>query len=296
MSALTSTTARSWSGVSSYGKLASISPCHGVSGAKAHALDAGPGRVQLEQLVGEVRDGLADALLRPQPLRAAQLREVGVLGAAVARDPVDLLDRDEDLVRAGEAQLEVVAVLALGPVAAPEHPLVAGDAVVDVDDEVARRQPLEDVAGHDAPERLRPADADGAEQLAVGDEDEAVRAALEAAVEAPLDERDRARAAAPPGRGRRPPGWPASSSSSASRGAWSEARTIRAPSRCQSSTALRRSRRPGPSGAAGSRQPNTSPELRPRAASAADSGGSDSHVSSSVRLATSRDFHGRGPT
>ena len=193
MSGLTSTTARSWSGVSSYGKLASISSCHGVSGAYGVALDARPGRVQLEQLLGEVRDGLPDALLRPQPLGAAELREVRVLGAAVARDPVDLLDRDEDLVGAGEAQLEVVAVLAVGPVAAPEHPLVAGDAVVDVDDEVARRQPLEDVARDDPPERLGPADADRAEQLAVGDEDEAVRPALEAAVEAALDERDRAR-------------------------------------------------------------------------------------------------------
>ncbi len=35
MSSLTSTTARSWSGVSSYGKLASISACHGVSAANA---------------------------------------------------------------------------------------------------------------------------------------------------------------------------------------------------------------------------------------------------------------------
>ena len=94
---------------------------------------------------------------------------------------------------AGEAQLEVVAVLALALVAAPEHPLVAGDAVIDVDDEVAGRQALEDVARDDPPHRLRPADADGPEQLAVRDEGKAVRAALEAAVEAALDERDRAR-------------------------------------------------------------------------------------------------------
>ena len=161
-------------------------------GREGVALRVGPRRVQLEQLLGEVRDGLPDPLLRLQPLGAAELAQLRVLGAAVARDPGDLLDRDEDLVAAGEAQLEVVAVLALGVVAAPEHPLVAGDAVVDVDDEVAGRQALEDVARDDPPHRLRPADADGPEQLAIGDERETVRAAVEAAVQAALDERDRA--------------------------------------------------------------------------------------------------------
>ena len=64
--------------------------------------------------------------------------------------------------------------------------------MIDVDDEVAGRQPLEDVARHDPAQRLGPADADGPEQLAVGDEDEPVGPAGEAAVEAALDERDRA--------------------------------------------------------------------------------------------------------
>ena len=62
--------------------------------------------------------------------------------------------------------------------------------MVDVDDEVARAEPLEDVARDDAPEGLRAADADRPEQLPVGHEDEAVRAALEAAVQAALDEDD----------------------------------------------------------------------------------------------------------
>ena len=47
--------------------------------------------------------------------------------------------------------------------------------------------------GHDAAHRLRPPDAHAAEQLAVGDHREAVRASLEAAVEAPLDQRDGSR-------------------------------------------------------------------------------------------------------
>ena len=192
MSALTSTTARSLVGRLLVGEARLHLLLPRRVRRVGDALDARPGRVELEQLVGEVRDGLLDALLRPQPLGPAELREVRVLGAAVARDPVDLLDRNEDLVGAGEAQLEVVAVLALGPIAATEHLLVAGDAVVDVDDEVARRQPLEDVPRHDATERLGPPDADGAEELAVGHEDEAVRATLEAAVQAAFDERHRA--------------------------------------------------------------------------------------------------------
>ena len=160
----------------------------------AERVAGGPaaGRVELEELVGEIRHRLPDTLLRPQPLGPTELRELRPLGTAVARDPGDLLDRDEDLVAGGEAQLEVVAILALAFVAAAQHPLVAGDAVVDVDDEVARRKALEDVARHDPPHRLGPPDADGPEQLAVGDEGEAVGATLEAAVQAPFDDRDRA--------------------------------------------------------------------------------------------------------
>ena len=146
--------------------------------------------VQREQLLGQVVDRLADPLLGAQPLGPAEPRQRRALAARVAADPADLLDRHEDPVAAGERQLEVVAILA--GAAAPEHLLVARDAVVDVDDEVARRQALEDVARDDPPERPRPADADGPEQLAIGDEGEPVRAADEAAVEAPLDERDRA--------------------------------------------------------------------------------------------------------
>ena len=152
---------------------------------------AGARRVQREELLGQVVDRLADPLLRPQPLGAAQLGERRTLAARVAGDPADLLDRDEDPVAAGERQLEVVAVLA--GAAAPEHLLVARHAVVDVDDEIARREALEDVARDDAPERLRPPDADRPEQLAIGDEREAVRATDEPAVEAALDQRDGAR-------------------------------------------------------------------------------------------------------
>ena len=77
-------------------------------------------------------------------------------------------------------------------------------------------------------------------------------------------------------------GRPASESSSARRGAWSDARTIRAPSSRQASTAST-SRPARPGGRTGSRQPNGSPEDSPPRASEASSGGTDSQVSSSVR-------------
>src|SRR5450755_1633877 len=121
------------------------------------ALGAGPRRVQLEELLGQVVDRLLDPLLGPQPVGAAQPAKRGVLPARIAADPGDLLHRDVDPVPTGEAQLEVVALLARAPAA--EHLLVAGDAMVDVDDEVTRPESFEDVPRDDPPERLRPADA-----------------------------------------------------------------------------------------------------------------------------------------
>ena len=154
------------------------------------ALRLAPRRVQLEQLLREVRDGPPDPLLRAQPLRPAELAELRLVAAGVARHPPDLLDRHEDPVAAGERQLEEVPLVA-GRGRAPQHLLEAGDTVVDVDDEIAGGQPFEDVARHDPAHRLRAADPDVPEQLAVGDEREALGAADEAAVEAALDDRDR---------------------------------------------------------------------------------------------------------
>src|SRR5439155_5637449 len=117
----------------------------------------------------------------------AEPRQLRPLASRVARHAGDLLDRHEDPVARGERQLQVVALVA-GAGASPEHPLVARDAVIDVDDEVAGREPLEDVPGHDAPERLRPAHADVAEELAIRDERQALGPAVEAAVQAPIDD------------------------------------------------------------------------------------------------------------
>ena len=81
MSALTSAAARAWSMVSSYGNEASISACQGESGANGVALRVGPRCVQREELLGEVVDCLADALLGAEPFGAAELRERRPLAA-----------------------------------------------------------------------------------------------------------------------------------------------------------------------------------------------------------------------
>ena len=292
MSALTSAAARSWSSVSSYGKDASISDCHGVSGANAW-----PRASAREAYSASSSSARSSTALRTRCLVRSHsvppsLRQGRALAARVAGDPADLLDRDEDPVAAGERQLEVVAILA--GAAAAEHPLVAGDAVIDVDDEVARRQALEDVARDDPPQRLRPADPDGAEQLPVGDEGEPVRAAVEAAVEAPLDERDGAR--------RRRLRDPADDRDRVAGlveelgqprrlvGGEDDPGAVGAATRRRASA----SRPARPAGRTGSRQPNRSPDDSAPRAIATSSGGTDSQVSSSVREATSRLFQSRG--
>ena len=144
--------------------------------------------VEREQLLGQIVDRLAHALLGAQPFGAAELGECRALPARVAADARDLLDRHEDPVAAGERELQVVALLTAA--AAPKHLLVARHAVVDVHDEIAGRQALEDVARDDPPQGARPANADGAEELAVGDEGEPIRTADEPAIEAAIDQRD----------------------------------------------------------------------------------------------------------
>jgi hypothetical protein len=61
--------------------------------------------------------------------------------------------------------------------------------VVDVNDQVAGGQALEHVPRHYPPQGLGPADADRAEELSIGDQDEPVWATGEAAVQAPPDQR-----------------------------------------------------------------------------------------------------------
>src|SRR5439155_7099261 len=97
-----------------------------------------------------------------------------MLGAREAADPPDLLDRQGDPIGPREDEVEVVplegrsgqgvaAAVGASPHRAPDDAVVARDAVVDVDDDVARRQALEDVTRDDAAQRSRAADAHGPE-------------------------------------------------------------------------------------------------------------------------------------
>ena len=160
--------------------------------AEGPAVGAGTLGVERQQVAGQVADGLADARPGALPLPSPEPAELRVLAAGVAGDALDLLDGHPDATGLGEVQLQEVALLAARAAGrAPHEARVARHAVVDVDDDVAGLEALEQVAGHDPAHGPRPAHADGAEELAVGDEDEAVRAAGEAAVEAALDERQR---------------------------------------------------------------------------------------------------------
>ena len=104
----------------------------GAERVAGHGLARG---VELEQLLGHVAHGLLDAGLRALPRRAAEPIERRLAGAGVLLDEVEPLDRDEQLVVAGVAQLEelLLAVADADLLQADED----ADAVVDVDDEVA---------------------------------------------------------------------------------------------------------------------------------------------------------------
>ena len=102
----------------------------------------GPGRAQgggLDQLARNLADALLHPALAPLPRLPAQPVERGALAVrAVARQNVDILDRNVKLVPSGVGQRDAIVRRA------PDHdrgqPLIFGDAVLGVDDEVARGQ------------------------------------------------------------------------------------------------------------------------------------------------------------
>ena len=129
-----------WSAVSCQGNDASNSRCQSESSAKSWPAAAAALGVEIEQLAGQLLRGAPGAGLERLPRLAAQLGEGRVRAPRphIAADLGQLVDRHEDLVRAGELELEVVARDAgdrLG-VEAGE----AGEAVVLVDDDVAGAQ------------------------------------------------------------------------------------------------------------------------------------------------------------
>src|SRR5262249_41683610 len=95
-----------------------------------------PLRRGLDELAGNFADALLDAGLARLPAEAAELVELddGVL-RTVARQYLDVLDRHEQLVAAliDEAQ----AVVRRAADLERDEPVIASDAVVDMDDEIA---------------------------------------------------------------------------------------------------------------------------------------------------------------
>ena len=91
--------------------------------------------VELEQLVGHVAHGLLDARLGLLPRRAAEAVERRVPAARELLHEVEPVDRDEQLVVAGVAQLHELARLV--PDVDLLEPDEHADAVVDVDDVIA---------------------------------------------------------------------------------------------------------------------------------------------------------------
>ena len=140
MSSLTASIASRWSGVSRYGNAASNSRSQSVVRLERVAAPAPALGVEVEQLPGELLGCPARAGLDPVPARAAELgqRRLVAVGADVAGDLRQLVDRHEDLVVALELQVEVVAGDAADRLGV--EPGEAGDAVVLVDDEVAGPQ------------------------------------------------------------------------------------------------------------------------------------------------------------
>jgi hypothetical protein len=137
-----------------------------------------PRRVDLDQLAGEIADRASHAPLRALPLGAAQPAERRRRTPGVAGDAADLVGWQEDLVGAGEVELEVLAHIVAER--ALRHPHVTGDAVVDVDDVVARLQLADQVAGDHPLRRRQPPDARRPEELAIGEDQQPARLVHEA--------------------------------------------------------------------------------------------------------------------
>ncbi len=78
--------------------------------AKGAAVCLGPVGVEAKQVAGKVAYRLPDPGPCSLPLTAAELGELRMVAAGVARDALDLLDGDPDAALLGEVQLEVVAL------------------------------------------------------------------------------------------------------------------------------------------------------------------------------------------
>ena len=146
------------------------------------------GGIQLQQLVGQVGDRRPDPTGRGRPLPAAELAEARRRRPRIAGDAAHLVRGQEDLVGAREVELEVLADgVAVRPL---RHPDVAGNAVVDVDDQLPGLQATDQVPGHDPLAGQEPPDPGDAEQLAIREEDQVRRGVAESCRARPVDDGD----------------------------------------------------------------------------------------------------------
>ena len=173
MSRLTASIAASWSGVSSIrkGGLELGHPVAVLGGIGKPRL-AGALGLDVEQLLGQVDDGLGHPLLPLLPGRRADLRErrLRLAAADVLLHQVDLGDRHVQLGSLGK--LEEQGLLGvLGRLVDEVQAAIPGDAVVDVDDQVALVQVEEAVDGPALvpPPGDRAADVGAREELVVAD-------------------------------------------------------------------------------------------------------------------------------
>ena len=294
MSALTSAAARSWSIVSSYGNAASISACHGRVRREGVALRASA-RAAYSASSSSARSSTA---LRTRCLARSHsvppsLRQRRPLAAGVARDPVDLLDRHEDPVAAGERQLEVVALLARRRRAGASARSGRRRGRCG-----RRGRPASAARGCRA---ARPGGAPaGRRTRTVPNSSRSVTKASPSGPPAKPPLRLRSTSAIAPGGGAsptparrpRPGGRPRRGARRGAAPGRRRGRSGRRPPASASTASASRPARPG--GRTGSRQPNRSPDDSAPRAIATSSGGSDSQVSSSVREPTSRLFQSRG--
>ena len=139
---------------------------------------AGARGLDVDQLGGEVDDGLGHALLLLLPGRRADLRErrLALAAADVLLHQVDLGDRDVELRPLGELEEErLLGVVGRRLAIDQLQAAIAGDPVVDVDDQVALVQVEEavDRAALVAPAGRRAADVGAGEQLVIADDERA---------------------------------------------------------------------------------------------------------------------------
>ena len=145
--------------------------------------------VDAQQLVGKIVGCLLGALLGAAPLTTAESTELRMLRSGVARDTRELLHWGEDGVSAAVGNLQVVALITVATAA--QHAHEPANTVIHMHQVVTRGESLRRLARDAATMHHRSTHARRAEELTVGDHRQPIDAALESAVEATRQDRER---------------------------------------------------------------------------------------------------------